>query len=114
MLQRLMHLGLFALLAGAIVVVAPVMAQEQKPAAPKPKMDRLSGRVHMVDKAASTIEIMKGNVHRKIVYSDSTKWTSHNKPASMADMQDGSAIVAVGKFNDKAQLVATRIEISRK
>lgn len=115
MLQRLMRWGVFALIAGVLTFMAPEAAAKKKDGGAKqPKMDRLSGTVHQVDKANSTIEIRKGTVHRTIVYTPDTKWTASNKPGTMADLKDGSRIVAVGKFDEKTRLVASRIEVSRK
>jgi hypothetical protein len=114
MLQRISRWGVIALLAGVVFTTPAVVAQEQPAPAAKPRLDRLSGSVHMIDKKSSTIDVRRGTVHRKIVYTPQTRWTASNKPGSMTDMQEGSRIVAVGRFDDKARLVATRIEVARR
>ena len=85
-------------------------AQDQKKTSTKE--DRLSGTIHMIDKDTSTIIIRKGAVQRKVVYNDETKFTIQNKPGgSIDDVIVGRRVICLGKFNDKAQLLATRVEV---
>ena len=79
------------------------------------KEGRLSGTVHMIDKDTSTIIIRKGAVQRKVVYNAETKFTSQNKPGgSIDDVIVGRRVICLGKFNNKTQLVATRVDIRSK
>ena len=57
------------------------------------------------------ITIRKGNVQRQVAYSADTKVTYRNKPGSMDDVKEGRRVIVLGKFNDKTQLVATRIDV---
>jgi len=99
-----------ALLLGAVLIlslVTPAMAQEKKAAE-----QRLSGRVHMVNKETSTITIRTTqNAHRYVVYSSGTKFTLGNKDGSVDEVKEGVRLICLGKFDDKARLVATRIEV---
>ena len=84
-------------------------AQDQKKTSTKE--DRLSGRVHTIDKDASAIIIRQGAIQRRVVYNAETKFTIQNKPGSIDDVIVGRQVTCVGSFNDKAQLLATRVEI---
>jgi hypothetical protein len=107
--------GLFSLLAGLFLllcVAAMVSVESQK--RPSTKEDRLSGTVHMIDKDASTIILRKGAVQRKVVYNAETKFTIQNKPGSIDDVIVGRRAICLGTFNDKAQLVADRVDVRTK
>ena len=98
--------GVFLLLSLAVMA----NAQDQKKTSTKE--DRLSGTVHMIDRETSTIIIRKGAVQRKVVYNGETKFTIQNKPGgSIDDVIVGRRVICLGKFNDKAQLLATRVEV---
>lgn len=101
-------LGLF-LAFNAVAQQAPKQTKEKKAA--KARQDRLSGRIQMINKDASTITLDRNNVRRTVVYSPETKVTFRNKPGTMDDVKEGRRIIALGKFNDKSQLVATRIDV---
>ena len=97
--------GVFLLLSLAVMA----NAQDQKTST---KEDRLSGTVHRIDKDTSTIIIRKGAVQRTVVYNAETKFTIQNKPdGSVDDVIVGRRVICLGKFNDKAQLLATRVEV---
>jgi len=88
-------------------------AQDQKKSSTKE--ERLSGTIHMVDKDTSSMIIRKGAVQRKVVYNAETKLTIHNKPGgSVDDLIVGRRVTCLGKFNDKTQLVATRVDVRAK
>ena len=107
---------LFSLLAGVVLILslaAMSSADDQKK--PSTKEDRLTGTVHMIDKDTSTIIIRKGAVQRKIVYNAETKFTIQNKPGgSIDDVIVGRRAICLGRFNDKTQLVATRVDVRTK
>jgi hypothetical protein len=87
----------------------PVQAQ---PAAQE-KLDRLEGRIQQVDKDAGVMTILVGRnaVPRKVAFTAETKYTTRNEAkGSAADLKDGVRVICLGKFNDKNQLVATRID----
>jgi hypothetical protein len=103
---------LIAWFGGVFLILAPAgmeSAQDQKQTSTKE--DRLSGTVHTIDKDTSAIVIRKGAVQRRVVYNAETKFTIQNKPGSIDDVIVGRQVICLGSFNDKAQLLATRIEI---
>jgi hypothetical protein len=96
----------------SLTLLAQAPAQEKK-AKTTTKEDRVSGMVQSIDKQASTITVRKENTDRFVVYSEQTKVTKQNKPASLQDVKERQRIVCVGKFDEKNRLVATRIDIRR-
>jgi len=86
-----------------------VSAQEQKKMSTKE--DRLSGRVHTIYKDASAIIVRQGAVQRRVVYNAETKFTIQNKPGSIDDVIVGRQVTCLGSFNDKSELMATRVEV---
>ena len=51
-------------------------------------------------------------VQREVVYNAETKFTIQNKPdGSVDDVIVGRRVICLGKLNDKAQLLATRVEV---
>ena len=101
--------GLFFGFLLSLAVATSANAQEK--AKDKSKEDRLSGTIHMVNKDTSTITIRRGNVQRQIVYNADTKVTYRNKPSTMEEVKEQRRVICLGKFNDKTQLVATRIDV---
>ena len=84
----------------------------QLSAADKPKEERLSGTVKTINKDTSTITIAKGSSPaRTVIYGNDTKFTMRNQPGSMTDLKEGRRVICLGKFDDKARLMATRIDI---
>ena len=98
--------GLLFGLVLSLAVATPAKAQEKKS-----KEERLSGTIHMINKDTSTITLRRGNVQRQVVYNADTKYTYRNKPSSMDEVKEGRRVICLGKFNDKTQLVASRIDI---
>jgi hypothetical protein len=91
------------------------MASAQGQAKTSTKEDRLTGTVHMVDKDTSTIIIRKGAVQRKVVYNTETKFTIQEKTqGSIDDVIVGRRALCVGTFNNRTQLVATRVDVRSK
>ena len=98
--------GVFLLLSLAVMAQAPYQKKTST------KEDRLSGTVHRVDKDTSTIIVRTGSVQREVVYNAETKFTIQDKPdGSSDDVIVGRRVICLGKFNDKAQLLATRVEV---
>jgi Cu/Ag efflux protein CusF len=88
-------------------------AQEKKEGKDAAKLERVEGNVHMIDKATKTVTVTlrgKGST-RDVVYSDSTKFSFRNKPATMDEVKDGRHVICLGKTNDKNQLIAARIDV---
>jgi hypothetical protein len=103
----------FALFLGLFLSFSVAFAQD-KPADPKAKPDRIQGVVQSVNKETSTINVKdsKTGLVRAVVFSDATKYTKVNQPgSSLDDLKMGTRVICLGKFDDKARLVAARIDI---
>ena len=115
MITRKTLASLMALIFGIVLsltLTTGASAQEEKKAEAKPKKeDRLSGTVQMMDKNTSTITLRKDSVTRSVVYTTDTKFTKHNKPGSLDDVKEGRRLICLGKFDEKARLVARHIDV---
>lgn len=97
------------LVLGLWLAFAAATAAQTRSAA---KVDRLSGRIQMIEKSTSTITLTtRNNIRRMVVYGPETKVTYRNQPGSMDQVQEGRRVIVLGTFNEKAQLVATRIDV---
>jgi hypothetical protein len=94
----------------ALALVSQGVAQEKKKAA-QPKEDRVSGTIQIMNKDTSTLTVRSGNIQRTVIYNADTKFTKVNKPGSIDEVKEGVRIICVGKFDEKARLVATRIDV---
>ena len=94
-----------------LFLILPGMASAQDQKQTSTKESRLTGTVHRIDKDTSTIIIRKGAVQRKVVYTAETKFTIQNKPGTIDDVIVGRRAICLGTFNDKTQLVATRVDV---
>jgi hypothetical protein len=103
----LMWLSLGVLL--ALFLASQGLAQKKKVA--KVKEDRVSGTVQMINKDTSTITVRRGNLQRQVVYNADTKFTKVNKPGSLDEVKEGVRVICLGKYNDKVQLIATRVDV---
>ena len=106
--------AVISLLAGVcllLFVAAITPAEAQKTAT---KEDRLSGTVHMIDKDTSTIIIRKGAERRMVIYTAETKITIQNKPGSLDDVIVGRRATCIGTQREKAQFLATRVDVRTK
>ena len=98
-----------------LCLVAPVQAQDTKAKAKAPatKSDRIEGIVQMIDKATKTVTVRLTlqNAMRSVIYNDKTTFTVRNKPGTIDDVKDGRWVICLGKYNDKIELIATRIDV---
>jgi hypothetical protein len=108
-MRRKCSIAWFAGLFFFLILAVIASAQEQKKSSTKE--DRLSGTVHTIDKDASAIIIRQGAVQRRVIYNAETKFTIQNKPGSIDDVIVGRKITCLGSFNDKSQLMATRVDV---
>ena len=101
-------MGLFL----GVVLCMPNTAYAQKKAKPA-KQDRVSGVVQSISKDKNMVMVrIKGNTTRTVLWDGNTNWTYDNNPGSLDQLKEGRRAICLGKFNDKAQLVATRIELT--
>ena len=98
---------LFAALLLLLSLLALTTEQKETSA----KEDQLSGTIHSIDQDASSIIVRKGADQTRVVYNAETNFTIQNKPGSIDDVIVGRQVVCRGRFNDKAQLLATRVDI---
>ena len=93
-------------LAIALTLSAMPVAAQEKP-------DRVEGNIQSIDKATSTVTVTlrgKGNTVQ-VIFNDKTKFTFRNKAGTVEDVQTGRHVICLGKLNDKAQLMATQIDV---
>ncbi len=110
-MKRIPALVLLALFA-AIGLCAPrAMAKEKKEKAATPGEFRWHGSVVRSNKDQSTLTVRKGHVERTVRYDSSTQWTKDNNPSDASAVKDGDSVIVIGKFDDKKELHAARIEI---
>ena len=113
-----MSMKLISLLASLFLLLSlAAMASPADQKRTSTKEERLTGTIHMIDKDTSTIIIRKGAAaQRKVVlYNAETKFTIQNKPGgSIDDVIVGRRATCLGTFNDKTQLVATRVDVRTK
>lgn len=104
------HLISLSLVLGLLITLT--FASQAFAADKAKKPSRLSGRIHMINKDTSTITIRtSGNVQRQVVYDGNTKFTYRNAASSMDEAKEGRRVICLGSFNEKTQLVATRIDV---
>jgi len=103
----LMWLSLGVLL--VLFLASQGLAQKKKAA--QPKEDRVSGTVQMINKDTSTLTVRRGNLQRQVIYNADTKFTKVNKPGSLDEVKEGVRVICLGKYNDKVQLIATRVDV---
>jgi hypothetical protein len=101
-----------SLLGAALFFTLVVMAGAQEKQK-KSAQDRVSGTIQMINKDTKVITVRtSGNVQRQVVYTDTTVVTNQNKPGGSIDqLKEGTRVICLGKFNEKTQLVAERIDI---
>jgi hypothetical protein len=88
----------------------PVAAQDKKVAA---KPERVQGSVQSIDKATKTVTVrLRGKTNTvPVVFSDKTLFTFRNKAGSLDEVKEGRNVICLGRYNDKNQLIATRIDV---
>jgi len=104
--------GVFAAVLLALSVAAAAGAQKEGKAKAA-KQNRIDGNIQMIDKNTRTLTVtVRGKtLQRQVIYDDKTKFTFRNKPASLDALKEGRRVIVLGKLNDKAQLMATRIDV---
>ena len=88
----------------------PAAAQEKKAA---PKLTRVEGNVQSIDTATKMVTIrLRGKTNTvPVLFSDKTLFTFRNKAGSVDQVKDGRHVICLGTYNDKQQLVASRIDV---
>jgi hypothetical protein len=103
-------------LAIALTVSGPAAAQEKKAAPEKkatPKLTRVEGNVQSIDKPSKTVMVrLRGKTNTvPVLFSDKTLFTFRNKAGSVDQVKDGRHVICLGRYNDKQQLIASRVDV---
>jgi Cu/Ag efflux protein CusF len=104
------------LLLGCALALPALEARQKDAKTAAGKQDRIDGSVRMIDKATKVVTVrLRGKPDsREVIYDDKTAFTFRNKPSTLDELKEGRRVIIVGKFNDKVQLVATRVDIREK
>jgi hypothetical protein len=112
-MRRRLSIAIIVCVGISMAPLAAIAAQEKKESKKTAKLERVEGNVHMMDKATKVVTVTlrgKGNT-RDVVYTDATKFSFRNKPATLDEVKDGRHVICLGRLNDKKQLVAARIDV---
>lgn len=104
-------LGLLMMI-GFAAQTATAQAKKQKATAAA-KEARWHGLVVRISKDESTLDVKRGNSERKIHFDSSTQWTKGKKTIEMSEVKEGSDVICLGKFDEKGEFQATRIDLQR-
>jgi len=74
---------------------------------------RWHGTLVRFNKDASTLDVRKGDIERRIYYDSSTVWTKGTKAVEMSEIKEGSDVICQGKTDEKGEFHATRIDLRR-
>jgi Ni/Co efflux regulator RcnB len=107
----LVLLGVFATLGFAAQTVK-AQEKKEKPAAAA-KQERWHGTLLRFSTDTSSIDVRKGTNEKKIYYDSSTKWTKGTKTVDMSEFKEGSDVICLGKYDEKGEFHATRIDLRR-
>jgi Ni/Co efflux regulator RcnB len=106
----LLVLALAALSATAQKAGEQKVKKEKKAAAAKE--DRWHGLIVRSNPANNTMTVRRGTIEKTVVWEAATKFTKDgSKPAEVKEFKDGSDVIVLGKYDEKARLVATRIDL---
>jgi Cu/Ag efflux protein CusF len=99
-------------LVGLAAHVAVANGQE-KPAAAA-KQGRWHGVIVRINKDASTLDVRKGTIEKRIHFDSSTKWTRGTKTVDMSEFKEGADVICLGTYESgSAVMNATRIDLRR-
>ena len=94
--------------------VQSTVAQEKEGKTAAAKQGRWHGVIVSIDKENSVMVVRKENVTRKVFYDSSTKWTEGTKTIDMSEFKEGADVICLGKYDEKVQLHAARIDLKRR
>ena len=117
-MTRRLFVAMGLCLAIALTIFAMPVAAQEKPVAAQdkkvaPKPVRVEGSVQSIDKATKTVSVrLRGKTNTvPVVFSDKTLFTFRNKPGTLDEVKDGRNVICLGRYDDKNQLIATRIDV---
>ena len=108
-MTRRQFVGMAVLVAVALAGPAAISTKAQE----KPKEERVSGTVEIINKDKMTIVLQGtgGENQKQVMYDAKTVVTKNNKPAKIEDVANGQRLICVGHTGDKGQFLAHRIDI---
>ncbi len=114
-MKRVWVVALFVLVA-AIGLAALVAAQENKNqekagTAKTATQARWSGVIVRLNKETSTVTVRKQHIERIIHFDSSTKWTKGTKDIDASQFTEGARVICLGKYDEKKEFVAARIDL---
>ncbi len=76
---------------------------------------RWHGQVVRINTETSTVDVRRAHITRTVHYDSNTKWTkTAGKKVveiSPSEVKDSDSVICLGKFNDKKEFWATRIDL---
>ena len=108
-MKRRQFVVMALLLGVAVAGPAAIATQAQE----KPKEERVSGTVEILNKEKMTIVLQGtgGEAQKQVIYDAKTVVTKDNKPAKAEDLSSGQRLICVGMHDDKGVFMAHRIDI---
>jgi hypothetical protein len=105
--------AVFTLLGIAAQATMAQEKKEKKAMAAQTKEARWSGMIVRSDKDGSTITVRKrGASTEKIIhYDSSTKWTKGTAAIDASGVKDNDRVICLGKYDEKGNFQATRIDL---
>jgi hypothetical protein len=83
--------------------------------APSAKEARWHGMITRINKDASTMDVRKANIERKIHWDSSTKWTMGTKAIDTTEFKEGAEVICLGTYEKGSGVMkATRIDLRKK
>ena len=114
-MRKVIVILLFAAFAVAGLALSNAFANGQEKAPATAKESRWHGIIVRIDKDASTMDVRRGNVERKIHWDSSTKWTEGTKTIDMSEFKEGADVICLGTYPSGSVVMdATRIDLRRK
>jgi hypothetical protein len=102
---------LVAVLAGLVVAVSPRSASAKEKMG---KEARWHGVLVRVSEDGSTFTVRKGNIDKAIHLTADTKYTKAEGKKVVdidkGDVKEGDDVICIGKYDDKGDFVATRVD----
>ena len=97
----------------AVALAGPAAISTQAQEKEKPKEERVSGTVEIINKETKTIVLQGtgGEAQKQLMYDEKTVVTKDNKPAKIEDVSSGQRLICVGHTGDKGMFLAHRIDI---
>ena len=101
---------------GVALALPALEARQNDTKTAKPKQDRIDGIIQLLDKPTKTVTVRLRDKQQQqqVIYDEKTAFSFRNKPATFDEVKEGRRIIALGKINDKNQLIATRIDVRDK